>query len=80
VLPGHVNPDLDLIGPCQVQQDAAEILAALPRVTYVPVTRLDGPFEHPDWLFELKYDGFATLRSYLRGKTRRFPAFRMGTF
>jgi ATP-dependent DNA ligase len=27
------------------------------------LARLHAPFDHPDWLFELKYDGFRVLRS-----------------
>jgi bifunctional non-homologous end joining protein LigD len=27
----------------------------------MPLARLQAPFDHPDWLFELKYDGFRAL-------------------
>jgi len=27
----------------------------------MPLARLHVPFDHPDWLFELKYDGFRAL-------------------
>jgi ATP-dependent DNA ligase len=27
----------------------------------MPLARLHAPFDHPDWLFELKYDGFRGL-------------------
>ena len=27
----------------------------------MPLARLPAPFDHPDWLFELKYDGFRAL-------------------
>ena len=27
----------------------------------MPLARLHAPFDHPDWLFELKYDGFRAL-------------------
>ena len=27
----------------------------------MPLARLPEPFDHPDWIFELKYDGFRAL-------------------
>src|SRR5205823_4992825 len=44
-------------------QLSREILeAVIPRdVTTMPVGRKAQPFDHPDWLFELKYDGFRAL-------------------
>jgi bifunctional non-homologous end joining protein LigD len=27
----------------------------------MPLARLREPFDHPDWVFELKYDGFRAL-------------------
>jgi ATP-dependent DNA ligase len=27
----------------------------------MPLVRIPDPFDHPDWLFELKYDGFRAL-------------------
>jgi ATP-dependent DNA ligase len=27
----------------------------------MPLVRLPEPFDHPDWLFEIKYDGFRAL-------------------
>jgi len=32
----------------------------------MPLVRSTGPFDHPDWLFELKYDGFRAL-AYVEG-------------
>lgn len=29
--------------------------------THMPLARLHAPFDHPDWLYELKYDGFRAL-------------------
>jgi bifunctional non-homologous end joining protein LigD len=26
-----------------------------------PLSRKPGPFDHPEWIFELKYDGFRSL-------------------
>ena len=38
----------------------------LPRFQPLPVTRRSLPFDHPDWVFELKQDGFRTL-AYIDG-------------
>jgi len=32
----------------------------------MPLTRLREPFDHPDWIFEIKHDGFRGL-AYRRG-------------
>ena len=34
---------------------------ALPSVTPMELVRQKTPFDHPDWLFEIKYDGFRSL-------------------
>ncbi len=39
----------------------------------MPLARLHAPFDHPEWLFELKYDGF---RSLAYGATPRATASR----
>ena len=39
---------------------------SLPRVTPMPLARFDVPFEHPDWIFEPKMDGFRAL-AYVEG-------------
>jgi bifunctional non-homologous end joining protein LigD len=36
----------------------------------MPLARFDTPFEHPDWIFELKLDGFRAL-AYVEGGTCR---------
>jgi len=33
----------------------------LPHIEPLPLARRPAPFSHPDWLFELKYDGFRAL-------------------
>lgn len=33
----------------------------LPSFEPLPLTRRPEPFSHPDWVFEVKYDGFRTL-------------------
>lgn len=32
----------------------------------MPLVRIPEPFDHPDWLFELKHDGFRAL-AYVEG-------------
>jgi bifunctional non-homologous end joining protein LigD len=36
----------------------------------MPLARLPVPFDHPDWLFELKYDGFRALAYVDHGQVR----------
>src|SRR5205823_5412761 len=36
----------------------------------MPLARLHAPFDHPDWMFELKYDGFRALAYVDRGHVR----------
>jgi len=36
----------------------------------MPLSRRSKPFNHPEWLFELKYDGFRALARIERGKAR----------
>jgi len=33
----------------------------LPLLQPLPLTRRPEPFSHPDWLFEVKYDGFGAV-------------------
>jgi bifunctional non-homologous end joining protein LigD len=37
-----------------------------PRFGPMPLRRVREPFDHRDWIFELKYDGFRAL-AYLDG-------------
>jgi hypothetical protein len=37
----------------------------------MPLARLDAPFEHPDWIFEPKMDGFRAV-AYVEGGACRF--------
>ena len=39
---------------------------SLPRVTPMPLARFDVPFEHPEWIFEPKMDGFRAV-AYIEG-------------
>ncbi len=43
---------------------------ALPNFTALPLQRRRDPFDHRDWLFELKLDGFRALAYVERGKGR----------
>ena len=36
----------------------------------MPLASLYGPFDHPDWIFELKYDGFRALAYIDSGQCR----------
>ena len=38
----------------------------LPHVTPMPLARFDAPFDHPDWIFEPKMDGFRAV-AYVEG-------------
>jgi len=40
----------------------------LTRYTPMPVGRRREPFDHPDWIYELKYDGFRALLSISGGR------------
>ncbi len=45
----------------------------------MPLARRAAPFDHPDWFFELKYDGFRTL-AYLRNGTAQLISRRDNQF
>ena len=36
----------------------------------MPLARLHAPFDHPAWLFELKFDGFRALAYVDHGRVR----------
>jgi bifunctional non-homologous end joining protein LigD len=36
----------------------------------MPLRRRRDPFEHPDWLFEMKYDGFRALAVIQPGRAQ----------
>jgi hypothetical protein len=66
--------------PCENQ-----LTVPLPQIEPMPLAVLSGPFDHSDWIFELKYDGFRaspTSRTaaarWCRGRTlRRMSQLRM---
>jgi len=35
----------------------------------MPLSRRPLPFDHPEWIFELKYDGFRSLAFIQNGRT-----------
>jgi bifunctional non-homologous end joining protein LigD len=36
----------------------------------MPLLKRAAPFDHPDWIFELKYDGFMPLAVIERGRAQ----------
>ena len=42
----------------------------LPRIQQIRPTWRKDPFDHPDWLFDLKYDGFRALAVIQPGRTQ----------
>ena len=44
----------------------------LPTVAFqpMPLSRRPSPFDHPEWIFELKYDGFRSLAVIHNGRTQ----------
>lgn len=40
----------------------------LPCITPLKLTRRQEPFDHPDWLFELKHDGFRAVAYIVNGQ------------
>lgn len=36
----------------------------------MPLSRRPLPFDHPEWIFELKYDGFRSLAVIQNGRTQ----------
>jgi bifunctional non-homologous end joining protein LigD len=42
----------------------------LSKIILMPLTELHAPFDHADWLFEVKYDGFRALAYLERGTVR----------
>src|SRR5437868_9764339 len=49
---------------------AATLISVPPTFTPMPLVRRPQPFSDPDWLFEIKYDGFRAL-AYLDGSGAR---------
>jgi bifunctional non-homologous end joining protein LigD len=42
----------------------------LPKISPLTLTRRRGPFDHPDWVFELKQDGFRGMAYIAEGKSK----------
>jgi ATP-dependent DNA ligase len=42
----------------------------IPRIVRLPLARLHAPFDHPDWIFEPKLDGFRALAYVEHGAAR----------
>ena len=45
-------------------------MKALPQISPMTLSRLREPFDHPDWIFELKHDGFRALAYISEGDCR----------
>src|SRR5437763_10768007 len=45
----------------------------------MPLARLPQPFDHPDWIFEIKYDGFRAL-AYMESEKVRLVSRNGNTF
>ena len=45
----------------------------------MPLARFDAPFEHPDWIFEPKMDGFRAV-AYVEGGARRLVSLNRNAF
>ena len=67
---GHLEDDFNVFAICSPVQSVrppfASIAAKLQNCMYgdfqpMALGNARGPFSHPDWLFELKYDGFRAL-------------------
>jgi ATP-dependent DNA ligase len=43
----------------------------------LPLQRRPEPFFHPDWVYEIKYDGFRALAYVERGEVRLISRMRM---
>jgi hypothetical protein len=39
----------------------------------MPLSRKPTPFDHPEWIFELKYDGFGSLARTVVASSCRWP-------
>ncbi len=50
---------------------------SFPRISPMLATLVDEPFDSPDWLFELKWDGYRTLAEVRQGKVKLYS--RRGT-
>src|SRR5439155_10301820 len=43
------------------RRSAILVLVSLPRFQPMSLSRVRAPFSHPDWTFEIKWDGFRSL-------------------
>jgi len=55
------------------------ILQPLPQLLPIPLSRLREPFDHTDWIFEIKHDGVRGL-AYLQSGTARLVSRHGNTF
>src|SRR6516165_2118155 len=69
-MPSRPFPALSSVIAAAIPHQAVVDLSAICAGTPVPPARFDAPFEHPDWIFEPKLDGFRAL-AYVEGGTCR---------
>ena len=50
-----------------VETVTTDALAMLPKMTPMRLDQQAKPFDHPEWLFEVKFDGFRSL-AYIEGQ------------
>jgi hypothetical protein len=62
---GPVGSARSVLGPsnraCPLHASALRPSKTLPALQPMPLLRLPEPFDHPDWLFEVKHHGFRAL-------------------
>ena len=54
-----------------VDDETNRRLSAIPMLAPMPLLRAALPFDDPDWIFELKWDGFRALAIIERGNVAR---------
>ena len=69
---GRVMSDAKTIFKCSTGQPFSlkYPLVLVPRLQPLTLARASEPFSHPDWLFEIKWDGFRSLVRIEQGKCR----------
>src|SRR5690348_11492984 len=58
------------VWPFQLRDDNRWPHRVYPHFAPMPLAYLHAPFDHPDWIFELKMDGFRALAYVERGNAR----------
>ena len=61
----YLNTSACLLSPCRPRRPMT-----LPRVQPIASSWRKAPFDHPDWLFDVKYDEFRALYYIEQGRCR----------